>query len=191
MHAYLPLHVSAQFTYLFTFECIFHVVGQFGENCFFKEQSEMFLQIRDWHDALQCFSVHIIYLTLPVYFIPTKQSTSIKYNLYTNRKFTHTKIRNNANLINFTGNLRNCWISVRSTSSLHKNVAHEPRSRIFSFDRAEHWTLNTEQWSNENTKHWPVNANHRNLESELTLPQTCPCLGLLFGNARHVRISIA
>ena len=93
MHAYLPLHVSAQFTYLFTFECIFHVVGQFGENCFFKEQSEMFLQIRDWHDALQCFSVHIIYLTLPVYFIPTKQSTSIKYNLYTNRKFTHTKIR--------------------------------------------------------------------------------------------------
>ena len=81
---------SVHISVLFTFECIFHVVGQFGENCFFKEQSEMFLQIRDWHDALQCFSVHIIYLTLPVYFIPTKQSTSIKYNLYTNRKFTHT-----------------------------------------------------------------------------------------------------
>ena len=126
MHAYLPLHVSAQFTYLFTFECIFHVVGQFGENIFFSKLKCFYrLEIGTMH----CNASLYISYTWHYLYILFQQNNLLLSNI------TCIQIGNShtqtyaicANLKNFTGNLRNCWISVRSTStsSLHQNVAHE------------------------------------------------------------------
>ena len=136
---------SVHISVLFTFECIFHVVGQFGENIFFSKLKCFYrLEIGTMH----CNASLYISYTWHYLYILFQQNNLLLSNI-TCIQIGNSHTHKYANLVNFTGKLRTCWISVRSTStsSLHQNVAHEPRSRIFSFDLTEHWTLNTEHWT--------------------------------------------
>ena len=135
-------------------------LGNLGKTVFLKSKVKCFYRLEI--GTMHCNAFLYISYTWHYLYILFQQNNLLLSNI-TCIQIGNSHTHKYANLVNFTGKLRTCWISVRSTStsSLHQNVAHEPRSRIFSFDLTEHWTLNTEhwtlnseQWSNENTKHW-------------------------------------
>ena len=150
MHAYLPLHVFVGTVYILVYYSHLNVyfmwLGNLGKTVFLKSKVKCFYRLEI--GTMHCNAFLYISYTWHYLYILFQQNNLLLSNI-TCIQIGNSHTHKYANLVNFTGKLRTCWISVRSTStsSLHQNVAHEPRSRIFSFDLTEHWTLNTEHWT--------------------------------------------